>query len=230
MLLVSLLLSMLLTGGAAAQGLPGAEEILESQALPAGQQKVFRSWLVTIVEDQISRGANPRWKHRDCAGLVRYAVSESLSRHDQHWRVANGFVGRPLPAELELTTGQRQTMKLWSDSDGNRSHFVRALPLIQQNAVFLGKTMDRIEPGDLLFFDQGDEQHLMIWTGRRIVYHNGHRPERGEVSRDNGLRAVTFPELMKWSDTRWQPSTENPNFIGYYRLNFLAKRNDRGTP
>ncbi|EES3496440.1 DUF1175 family protein, partial [Escherichia coli] len=26
-----------------------------------------------------------------------------------------------------------------------------------------------------------------------------------------------------WKDTRWIPNDSNPNFIGIYRLNFLAR-------
>ena len=181
----------------------------------------FRSWLVTIVEDQISRGPNPRWNHQDCAGLVRFAVRETLVSHDHAWRKANGFLGRALPAEVEISSETRESLSQWRTSDGTKSHFVRALPLIQKNAVFIGKTIDRIEPGDLLFFDQGEEQHVMVWTGRRIVYHNGRKPKPGEKNADNGLRAVSLRELSQWTDTRWQPKIENPNFVGFYRLRFL---------
>ncbi len=191
-------------------------------SLSRDQSKVFRSWLVTIVEDQISRGPNPRWNQKDCAGMLRFAVSESLLRHDEKWRKANGFLGRALPAELEISQAQREKFKLWRTGESKPAQFARALPLIQGNTEFIGKTIERIEPGDLLFFDQGDEQHLMVWTGRRIVYHNGHRPVLGEKITDKGLRAVTLKELMNFTDSRWQPRVENPNFVGFYRLAFLA--------
>lgn len=195
---------------------------VEAKKLNAEQIKVFRSWIVTIVEDQVSRGANPRWNHRDCAGLLRFAVREALAEHNQNWRKANGFVGRPLPAELELTNSEREALKLWKIEGGKSTDFARALPLIQQNADFIGKTIERIEPGDLLFFDQGDDQHLMVWTGRRIVYHTGQRAPSKKIVKDLGLRAVTFKELMKISDSRWQPHADNPNFAGFYRLSFLT--------
>jgi hypothetical protein len=205
--------------------------------LARDQIKAFRSWIITIVEDQVSRGPNPRWQHRDCAGLVRFSIRESLAKHDLGWRKANGFLGRPLPPELEITTAERERLKRWRTSDrdgaGHRveSDFVRALPLVQNNAEFIGKTIERIEPGDLLFFDQGDEQHVMIWTGRRIVYHNGHRPRSSEALSDNGLRAITLRELMEFKDSRWRPRPENPNFVGFYRLAFLngATASERGT-
>lgn len=175
------------------------------------------------VEDQVSRGANPRWQHRDCAGLLRFAVSESLREHNVAWRKANGFMGKPLPNEVNLSKEEKQSFKLWKINNNQKSAFVRALPLVQSNAKYIGKTIERIEPGDLLFFDQGDDQHIMIWTGKRIVYHNGHRPNKKEKTTDQGLRAVSLNELMNFSDSRWQPRDENPNFVGFFRLNFLQK-------
>jgi uncharacterized protein len=201
-------------------------------SLSSEQAKIFRSWVVTIVEDQMSRGPNPRWQHQDCAGLVRFAVRETLAKHDDEWRRANGFKGRVLPAELDLANAEKARLGRWKNSDETSSQFVRALPMIQQNAEFLGKTVERIEPGDLLFFDQGDQQHVMVWTGRRIVYHNGQHLRRGEKTTDNGLRAVSLQELMQWKDTRWRPRTDNPNFSGFYRLSFLnvSPNFEQGTP
>jgi uncharacterized protein YfaT (DUF1175 family) len=95
--------------------------------------------------------------------------------------------------------------------------FVTALALIQGNSQFVGKEINQAQPGDLLFFDQGDEQHLMVWMGQYIAYHTG-----TVTPRDNGLRAVTVQQLIQWKDTRWQPIGNNPNFIGFYRLGFLS--------
>jgi len=189
--------------------------------LNAVQMKSFRSWFITLIEDQITRGPNPRWTQRDCASLVRFAVNETFAHHDLKWRKSNGYIGRALPAQIELTAKEREHFKIWKNSDGQKSFFVRALPLIQQNAVFVGKNTENLEAGDLLFFDQGDDQHVMVWTGNRIVYHNGHRPRSNEKTNDSGLRVVNMDELLNWNDTRWQPRIENPNFIGFYRFSFL---------
>ncbi|NDG83451.1 MAG: DUF1175 family protein [Proteobacteria bacterium] len=203
-------------------------EVAAMPVLPKSERKAFREWVVTLVEDQVSRGANPRWHQQDCASLVRFAVGESLARHDPKWKKANGFTGRALPPEIEVPQSERSQFKSWMNSDGKRGDYVRALPLIQQNAVFLGKTMDRIEPADLLFFDQGDDQHVMVWTGRRLVYHTG-SSRRERADSDSGLRAVTMGDLLSWTDSRWRPVPENPNFVGFYRLAFL-ENSERGTP
>lgn len=70
----------------------------------------------------------------------------------------------------------------------------------------------------MIFFDQGDAQHLMVWMGRYVIYHTG-----SATKTDNGMRAVSLQQLMTWKDTRWIPNDSDPNFIGIYRLNFLAR-------
>jgi uncharacterized protein len=181
------------------------------------QSRVFRAWMVRIVDAQIAVGPTPRWHHRDCAGLVRFAVAEALRPHDLAWRQANAIGGR-VPPDLTLSPEQQMVRHRWRLADGSTSAFVGALELIQENAVFVAKDINQAQPGDLLFFDQGDDQHLMVWTGQYIGYHTGTSSQS-----DNGLRAVSVRELMSWRDTRWQPVRGNPNFAGVYRLRFLSR-------
>ena len=181
------------------------------------QSRVFRAWMVRIVDAQIAIGPTPRWQHRDCAGLVRFAVAEALRPHDLGWRHANAIAGR-VPPDLTLSPEQQLLRHRWRLADGSTSAFVGALELIQENAVFVAKDINQAQPGDLLFFDQGDDQHLMVWTGGYIGYHTGTSSQS-----DNGLRAVSVRELMSWRDTRWQPVRGNPNFAGVYRLRFLSR-------
>lgn len=193
-------------------GLSKDEVRLDSQ-----QSRLFRAWMTRIVDEQVRRGPTPRWQQRDCAGLVRFAVQETLRPHDDKWRRASGMPGASLPAELQLSTAQQQLRNNWLDVSGQRSAYVSALALVQMNSRFVSKDLNQAEPGDLLFFDQHDEQHLMIWMGGYVAYHTG-SPRPG----DSGLRAVAAPQLMQWKDTRWQPRSDNPNFIGVFRLAFLA--------
>lgn len=196
------------------------------------QSERFRVWMNFIVAAQFKRGPSPRWIHRDCAGLVRYAVGETLRPHDARWRQANGWEQRRLPPELELRGDQASLLNTWQGLDGAKQAFVTALALVQHNSRPLGKESAQARPGDLLFFDQGDEQHLMIWMGSWIAYHNGQTPVtapppgatgKPAMNADNGLRAVTPAELLKWKDTRWRPREDNPNFAGFYRLAFLSR-------
>lgn len=200
------------------------------------QSDRFRAWMSFIVSDQMRRGPSPRWFHRDCAGLVRFAVAEALRVHDTRWRRANGFEGRRLPPEIDLQPEQARLIAGWTSLEGKREAFVTALPLVQNNSRFLGREISQARPGDLLFFDQGDEQHLMIWLGNAIAYHNGQtpptppaagrpgkRPATPDTPEDNGLRVVTPAQLLQWKDTRWRPREDNPNFTGFYRLAFLSR-------
>lgn len=194
----------------------------DADALTADQSSVFRAWFVRIVNEQLRQGPTPRWTHRDCAGLVRFAAGEALRPHDARWLRANGMRDaestRQLPPELNLTPAQRTLTQRWARFDGSTGAYVSALGLIQQNSRFIAKDVNQALPGDLLFFDQGDDQHLMIWMDRYIAYHTG------TVTRtDNGLRAVLVSELMQWKDSRWQPQSGNPNFIGVFRLAFLTR-------
>jgi uncharacterized protein YfaT (DUF1175 family) len=200
------------------------------------QSDHFRAWMSVIVAEQFKQGPSPRWYHRDCAGLARYAVAEALRVHDARWRKASGLQGRRLPAELSLEPEQSKLLNSWNALDGSRQAFVSALALIHSNSRPLGKEPAMARPGDLMFFDQGDEQHLMIWMGTWIAYHNGQTPVTVGPTRagrktpknvisteDNGLRAVTPAELLQWKDTRWRPRDDNPNFAGFYRLAFLSR-------
>lgn len=214
---LNLVLAVALCGasiGAAASIAEPAVEVM----LDARQSELFRRWFVRIVAEQLRQGPTPRWHQQDCAGLVRFAANESLKPHDARWLRSMGMSNRDLPPEPQLDATQRQLAQQWRQGGGQHGPYVTALKLIQHNAVPVGRDVNAARPGDLLFFDQGDEQHLMIWMGRYLAYHTGSR-----APGDNGLRAVTLPQLMNWKDTRWIPDAANPNFIGVYRLRFLAR-------
>jgi uncharacterized protein YfaT (DUF1175 family) len=188
--------------------------------LDARQSRVLRDWIVRIAEDQIQRGPSPRWAQRDCAGLVRFAVAEALAEHDARWMAAMGL-SHGLPPDV-LPPATREALRhRWKRPDGSEGAYVNALGLVQENSTLIGRDVLQARPADLLFFDQGHDQHLMLWTGRRIVYHNGATPQQLGDS-DNGLRAVTLAALRQWNDTRWRPEAANPNFVGVFSLAFLT--------
>ena len=193
----------------------------DPDALTPEQSTIFRAWFVRIVDQQMRRGPTPRWTQRDCAGLVRFAAMEALREHDSRWLKANGMNGAGdasrLPPELQLSPQQRSLANRWTRIDGSVGAYASAIALIQRNSRFVSRDVNQALPGDLLFFDQGDDQHLMIWLDRYIAYHTG-----TTTPTDNGLRAVSVAELMQWQDSRWRPLDGNPNFIGLFRLDFLA--------
>jgi uncharacterized protein YfaT (DUF1175 family) len=110
----------------------------------------FRAWMAFIVADQIRRGPSPRWFHRDCAGLARFAVAEALRPHDLRWRRANGFAGR-LPPEVELRPEQASLLNGWTTLAGDQQAFVTALTLVHKNSRWLGRESAMAKAGDLLF-------------------------------------------------------------------------------
>lgn len=187
--------------------------------LTTNQAQAFRYWLQLIVKQQLNLGPTPRWQQRDCAGLVRFASAEALRTHDSTWIKANGFLGKQLPPDLDLTAEQISELRhVWLRADGSQGAFVSALELIQNNTTPVGRDMAHAEVADLLLFDQGQAQHLMIWMGQYMAYHTG-----TVLPDDNGLRAYSLAKLMSWQDTRWQPHAANPNFVGIFRLFFLSK-------
>jgi len=202
-------------------GHAGCEAASAAARLDREQSQRFRDWMTLLVRAQLERGPTPRWTHRDCAGLVRFAAGEALRPHDARWLRANGMRDaestRQLPPELNLTPAQRTLTQRWARFDGSTGAYVSALGLIQQNSRFIAKDVNQALPGDLLFFDQGDDQHLMIWLERYIAYHTG-----TVTPTDTGLRAVAVSDLMQWKDSRWQPLDGNPNFVGVFRLDFLT--------
>lgn len=195
------------------------------------QTRLFRAWFVRMVEEQLRQGPSPRWHQQDCAGLVRFAANESLKVHDAGWLRSNGLSNQYLPPELDINDSQRRWAQQWQQGGNNVGPYVTAIKLIQHNTVAVGRDLHAAKPGDLLFYDQGDDQHLMIWMGRSIAYHTGAASNTGSAnhsgiansgSNDNGMRSMSVQQLMNWKDTRWIPDASNPNFIGIFRLRFLA--------
>src|SRR5688572_8295737 len=91
--------------------LAGMAAAVGAWALPAGaaeparldpiQSRHLRDWITVLVHAQVEQGPSPRWTHRDCAGLVRFAVAEALRDHDLAWRRSMGLLGKRLPPDLE---------------------------------------------------------------------------------------------------------------------------------
>lgn len=188
------------------------------EPLNRAQSQAFLQWLVLLIEAQLRR-PTPRWQQRDCAGLVRFAAAEALRAHDADWVRANGL-RPPFPPEVQLTEKQQNIRHQWRQTGGERSAYASAIDLIQHNSRLVGRDFHAAQTGDLLFYDQGDAQHLMVWLGRRIVYHTG-QAAHDMAAGDTGMRAVRLHDMMRWKDTRWRPQPDNPNFAGVYRLYFV---------
>src|SRR5439155_10983734 len=69
-------------------------------SLSGSDAENFRRWLTLIAEYQFYK-ISPKWQpeQRDCAGLVRFAMRESLSRHTRAWLADFGGDGRLVAAD-----------------------------------------------------------------------------------------------------------------------------------
>lgn len=201
---------------------------------------VFRRWFVLIAEYQAIRPRTevPR-EIADCAGLLRYAYREALSRHDDTWFVATGIEVMAPPGEIRawrypdsplgaaLFRVRPGAFEPSDVTDGAFAQFADARTLVERNAYPVSRDVRAALPGDLLFyrqFGQSSPWHSMIVTRAgsdgTVVYHTG--PDHGAPGE---LRRVSLAELLDHPQLQWRPLPANPNFLGVYRWNIL-----RGTP
>ncbi|MDZ7403690.1 MAG: DUF1175 domain-containing protein [candidate division KSB1 bacterium] len=221
-----------------ADGFPDACE-LDDEA----DRRNFRRWFVSIAESQLHQ-EDPAWRKddHDCAGLIRFAYREALKRHDTEWLRLKPFLVDAAIADVRKYNYPGVPFlqnKIFRTREGNfnkadlhdTTFAVTALAakLRSYNTVFLGKSLENVQPGDLLFFlNTGDvkmPQHAMIFIGdpKRppsfddgVIYHTGPRESDPGV-----LKKVRLADLLKHPDARWHPAPENPYFLGYYRWKIL---------
>jgi len=219
-------------------GIPDVEELRTYQ-----DRDAFRRWLTLIAENQFYR-LSDQWndEQRDCAGLARFAIRESLRRHDRPWfqKMGPGYetVASDV-AEFDLDRNPlgekifRTDFGSFSEGDlrnGRFSEFADARSLKNFNSVFVTRDRREAQPGDLLFFYQPWVQkfpyHVMIFLGPArvaangandwVVYHTGSSPiDKGTVKK------VELSVLDHHPDPRWRPVESNKNFLGFYRLKIL---------
>jgi hypothetical protein len=222
-------------------GFPDAAELRSSD-----DRDSFRRWFAYIAEMQFYK-LSGAWNEdqRDCAGLVRFAWREALRGHDRTWfqSISDGGEGYEAVApDVKAYDLKRSPLgeKLFradfgpfrqSDlADGKFSEFADARTLKNHNATFISRDRRQARRGDLLFFHQPWVQkfpyHVMIYIGDArhegegggdwVVYHTGSSPnDKGEVKK------VRLAVLDHHPDRRWRPVTNNPNFLGFYRLKIL---------
>jgi len=218
-------------------GLPDAFR-LESTA----DRERFRHWFSFIAEMQYYYpGAEASREVQDCAGLIRYAFHEALRRHDGEWRrrfaapvdfpiediEKYAYPRTPLGTALFRT---RPGPFAPADvSGGAFREFADAETLVRYNTHRVGRRSEAARKGDLLVFRQPQQKqpyHTMIFLGGSealpnavadwIVYHTGQDGGQAGV-----IKKALFRVLCEHPEPRWRPVEENPNFLGFYRLNIL---------
>jgi uncharacterized protein YfaT (DUF1175 family) len=221
-----------------ADGFPDACELQDET-----DRRNFRRWFVSIAESQLYK-EDPAWRRddHDCAGLIRFAYREALKPHDTQWLQSKPFLVDAAIADIRqfhypnvpfLQTKIFRTRDgQFSEADLSDTTFAvtaLAAKLRSYNTVFLGKSLESVQSGDLLFFlNTGDvqmPQHSMIFVGdsRRpasfndyVIYHTGPREDDSGV-----LKKVRLADLVRHPDERWHPVPENRYFLGYYRWKIL---------
>jgi hypothetical protein len=221
-----------------ADGFPDACELEAEQ-----DRQNFRRWFVSIAESQLYV-EDPAWRadDHDCAGFIRFAYREALKRHDTDWLRSKPFLVDAGIADVRKYNYPKVPLlqtKIFRTHDGRFDEadladttfavIATAAKLRSYNTVFIGKSLENIQPGDLLFFlNSGDvnmPQHSMIFIGdgRRppsfedyVIYHTGPRDDDAGV-----LKKVHLADLLKHPDERWHPAPENRYFLGYYRWKIL---------
>lgn len=203
----------------------------------------FRRWFTDISEIQFYQ-LSDQWnaEQRDCAGLVRFAIRESLRKHDRIWfqKMGPGYeTVAPDVSGFDLDQNPlgekifRTDFGSFHESDlrnGRFSEFADGRSLKNFNSVFVSRDRREAQPGDLLFFYQPWVQkfpyHVMILLGSPhvapngaadwVVYHTGSSPiDKGTVKK------VQLSVLDRHPDPRWRPIESNKNFLGFYRLKIL---------
>jgi len=197
------------------------------QKLSSEDNLLFRQWVhalslsLFLSNKQATANLQNRWNtnNRDCASLIRYLVWEASSKHNEKWHVNFGnFLTNNLK-DLSLN-------KIISFYQENRKvTYISAKNLMRYNTRFITRNSQdyKLKESDILFFksikDSREIYHSMLliknyqsgaWL---VIYHTG--------DRKRGLRLVLLKDLFKHRQSKWHPSIQNYNFLGFFRLNFL---------
>ncbi len=203
----------------------------------------FRAWFVLLADAQFYRTTPDV---TDCAALVRHAAREALRPHTPEWRrqaaLPMSGVYPDVRARTPLADGGLALFRVSDNSPGTPARyaeFADARTIIRLNARFIGREVAALRPGDLLYFHQRGQRepdHLMIYVGASpfepeardwIVYHTG-APSPDELA-DPGnrvppggeVRKVRLADLQRHPAPRWRPVSNNPGFVGVFRLEML---------
>jgi uncharacterized protein YfaT (DUF1175 family) len=221
-----------------ADGFPDACELESEQ-----DRRNFRRWFISIAESQLYK-EDPAWRadDHDCAGLIRFAYREALKKHDTNWLRSKPFLMDAAISDVRKYNYPDVPMvqtKIFRTRDGRFAEAdladttfavtAMAAKLRSYNTVYLGKSPDKVQSGDLLFYlnigDVNMPQHSMIFIGdsRRppnfedyVIYHTGPRDDQPGI-----WKKVRLADLLQHPDERWHPVPENRYFLGYYRWKIL---------
>jgi uncharacterized protein len=215
--------AIIVAAGVAAWLLPAAAQV---RLLDDTDRSACRSWLVVLADAQYYR---PTADVTDCAGLVRHALREALRAHGAEWHRQWALPGMPSYPDVRRPPAPRDAVwPLFRVGDDRYAEFADARTIVRYNTRLVGRTLAAVRPGDLLYFRQESgaaPDHLMVFVGPSafdrsahdwIVYHTG-----PDGARAGDMRKVRARDLEHHPAARWRPVSENPVFVGVFRLAFL---------
>jgi uncharacterized protein YfaT (DUF1175 family) len=207
---------------------PWVESRAQVRLLDESDRAAFRAWFVLLADAQYYQ---PFRDVTDCAALVRAAVREALRPHSPEWRRQVGLAFAPQYSDVrrrpKVDGAMWPLFRVADDPDAPLAEFADARTLIRYNARPLGRRLDALTPGDLLYFHQerqSQPDHLMVYLGASlyepvgrdwVVYHTGPDAEAGTGGE---VRKVRLADLVRHPSPRWRPLAANNAFIGAYRL------------
>lgn len=205
-------------------------------------ETAFRSWFTYLAELMYYRPTEdlPR-EVTDCAGLIRFAYTESLRDHGSAWTERLGLPDRPSTRDVRKFAAPHTPLGMalfrirmgpfvpGDLEDGAFAEFADAQTLLRFNTRRISRELGDARPGDLLFYRQPEQSlpfHVMVYLGPSqvddagedfLVYHTG--PD-GAASGE--IRRPSVRAMRQHPDSRWHPVRQNERFLGVYRWNILS--------
>lgn len=202
----------------------------------AADRDAFRRWFVVLADAQFYRTTADV---TDCAALVRHAVREATRTQSPDWLRRAALPGVVSAPATHATAVERDGALMLFRVNGPAplafGEFADAKTLVRLNSRPLGRDVQALRPGDLLYFRQEAQDlpdHLMVFVGPSpfeadghdwVVYHTGPSPADGDAAGSPGeVRKVRLADLRRHPSPRWRPVAGNAAFVGVFRLSFFG--------
>jgi len=162
----------------------------------------FRRWFTFLAESRFY-ARKPLRGVSDGDGLLRWAYSQALRKHNARWY-----------GSLELPLLPVMPSVCQVDADA-ASEFTR---------FYVSRNPSDAEPGDLFMYRRDEPQaRLMIYIGASQVFPSPKKWVVYQANSPNGVNKLSLDSLLDDPSPEWRPSPDNPNFLGVWRLDILGE-------
>ncbi|MES1258593.1 MAG: DUF1175 family protein [Acidobacteriota bacterium] len=170
---------------------------------PAADRTAFRRWFTFLTESRYY-ARKPVREVVDGDSLVRWAFRQALASHDYAW--SRGLELPVFPLIPSVSAGFSEVCA----RDGG-------IPLL------ISRDVSDAQPGDLLRYRNTElPSHVMIYIGPSQVV-----PSHGAwvvYMASRTIHKVSVGSLLADPSPDWRPVSENPDFLGVWRLDILSSR------